>query len=450
MMELGNDKAAVFGGMPIYHCIGDEFMAQDIITFDVGTNFDYRLFDIVKQYDTNHSIKSFYGKLRRDGLPGGRACAIIPEFTMDEFEQYVKTCTENGITFNYLINPLSLDGNVIDPEVGKKIRDFIHTIYDIGVRAITLNSPELVHYVHNNFPDMFITLGLYAYPSKPMHIESWRRWGVNEITLDHSFNRRFGMLRKLMRMYKDTDLHLRIIANNLCLRECPFRLTHGCFVGHTDPDKTTMDYSLINCCYHKVNQPGRFLSSEWVRPDDVHYYRELAEEEGFKNLSLKLVDRTRSTDFIENVVKAYMAEHYDGNLLDILNYPNTRNMGHRDEPAKSPAGGAVNTGRPQLRYAELMKPDILPEFGRTMSFPEIYIDNRAMDGFIEHFINGSNCDENVCSTCVAEGEKLGEGVCGFCEAWAKKAVSYDVEKVEQWKAVASDLIRKIEDGTLYK
>ena len=66
-----------------------------------------------------------------------------------------------------------------------------------------------------------------------------------------------------------------------------------------------MDFNLINCTYRKVSNPKAILTSEWIRPEDIHYYEELAEETGNKNFSLKLVDRTRSTEFIGNVIKAY-------------------------------------------------------------------------------------------------------------------------------------------------
>ena len=124
-------------------------MNTDSISFDLGCNFDYKLFDFVDQYDKKHAITSFFGKLKHDGLPGGRTASIIPDFTFDELSDYVKECQKRDITFNYLINPLSMDQNEIDPFVGKKIREFIHTLYDMGIKAFTLNSPILIKYVKN-------------------------------------------------------------------------------------------------------------------------------------------------------------------------------------------------------------------------------------------------------------------------------------------------------------
>ena len=424
-------------------------MNQDSISFDLGCNFDYKLFDYVDEYDKKHSITSFFGKLKHDGLPGGRTASIIPDFTMDQFAEYIKECQKRDITFNYLINPLSMDQNEIDPEVGKQIRDFIHTMYDIGIRAFTLNSPILIKYVKREFKDVFVTLGLYAYPVTIQHIEYWRNWGVDEITLDHGFNRRFDLLRSLLTQYKDSDFHLRVIANNLCLRECPFRLAHGCFVGHSDPDKFSMDYSLVNCAYKKVTHPAAILTSEFIRPEDVHYYRELAEETGNKNFSIKLIDRTRTTDFLHNVIKGYMEESYDGNLLDLVNWPKAKTIATLPMNASQGAGMPQLKDVPSMRWAERLKPEAMMNYGRTMHLPKVYVDNKKLDGFLEHFIHNNNCANSLCASDILEDGQKAPNACAYCSTWAKKVISYDEAEVAQWKELCGSVLKSIEDISIY-
>ena len=476
-------------------------MNQDSISFDLGCNFDRQLFDLVDQYDKKHAITSFYGKLKHDGLPGGRTASIIPDFTLEQLEDYLKECRKRGIDFNYLINPLSMDQNELDPVMGKKIRDFLHTLYDMGIRSFTLNSPILIKYVKREFRDAFVTLGLYAYPSTVQHIEYWRSWGVDEITLDHGFNRRFDLLRQLLTQYRDTDLHLRVIANNLCLRECPFRLAHGCFVGHSDPDRFSMDYSLINCAYKKVSDPAAILTSEFIRPEDIHYYRELAEETGNRHFSIKLIDRTRTTDFLHNVIKGYMEESYDGNLLDIVNWPRAKTIATRPDksdpnitpdsaplqpqaaPAAENAGGpppwatgaggpppwatgaggpppwatgaggppvGPPPGAPVMRWMERLKPEAMMAYGRTMHLPKLYVDNKKLDGFLEHFINNNNCSNSLCANDILEDGRTAPNACAYCSTWAKKVISFDEAETTQWKELCAGVLRSIEDGSIYK
>lgn len=429
------------------------------VRYDVGTNFDLRIFDIIKEADTEKRIKNIYGKLKHDGLPGGRASATIAELTDQQFADYIRLCNENGLTFNYLINPLCMGQSELDPDEGAKIRSTIHKLYDMGVREFTINSASLIKYVKNEFSDVQVTLGLYAYPVNIQQVEYWRNWGVDEITLDHGFNRRFDKLEKLMTFYKDSDLRMRVIANNFCLKECPFRLTHGSFVGHSSTEAISMDYSLINCEYRKITNPKAMLTAEWIRPEDVHYYEELAEKTGYKNFSLKLVERNAPTEFIERVIRAYCSESYDGNLLDIVNWPaNKKPAGAKvpmgmpagGPPAGMPAGGPPPGAAGNIRFADRMDFSFLPRYGMAMNVPNIYVDNKKLDGFIEHFINHNNCENSVCAGTMVEDGKKCSYACDHCGAWAKKVISYNEEEVARWTENAEYVIKTLESGAMYK
>ena len=467
----------------------------DYLKYDVGTNFDLKIFDIIKEADTKKRIKNIYGKLKEDGLPGGRASATIADMTDQQFVDYIRLCNENGLTFNYLINPLCMGQSELDPDEGAKIRSTIHKLYDMGVREFTINSASLIKYVKKEFKDVQVTLGLYAYPVNIQQVEYWRNWGVDEITLDHGFNRKFDKLEKLMTFYKDSDLRMRVIANNFCLKECPFRLTHGSFVGHSSTKALSMDYSLINCEYRKITNPKAMLTAEWIRPEDVHYYEELAEKTGYKNFSLKLVERNAPTAFIERVIRAYCAESYDGNLLDIVNWPANKKPAGAKVPMGMPAGappmgmpagappmgmpaggppmgmpaggppmgmpaGAPPMGMPaggpppgamgNIRFADRMDFSFLPRYGMAMNVPDIYVDNKKLDGFIEHFINHNNCENSVCAGTMVEDGKKCSYACDHCGAWAKKAISYDEEEVARWTENAKYVIETLESGAMYR
>ncbi len=479
----------------------------DFLKYDVGTNFDLRIFDIIKEADTKKRITNIYGKLKNDGLPGGRATSTIADLTEQQFADYLKLCRDNGLTFNYLINPLCMGQSELDPDEGANIRNTIHKLYDMGVREFTINSPSLIKYVKKTFNDVRVTLGLYAYPVSIQQVEYWRNWGVDEITLDHGFNRKFDKLRNLMTFYKDSDFAMRVIANNFCLRECPYRLTHGSFVGHSDPKAMSMDYSLINCEYRKIANPKAMLTAEWIRPEDVHCYEELAEETGYRNFSLKLVERNAPTAFIERVIRAYCAESYKGNLLDILNWPaNKKGLGAAPAgappvmgmpagvppmgmpagappvgmpaggpPAGMPAGappvgmpaggppvgmpaggppmgmpaGGPPQGMPAIRFASRIDRSFMPRYGMAMNVPNIYIDNSKLDGFIEHFIKNNNCENTVCAGTMIEDGRKCSYACDHCGTWAKKAISFNEAEVAQWLENARYVLDSLESGSMY-
>lgn len=408
-------------------------MNKKIVTFDVGTNFDDEILEFIKANDKDNRIKTLYGKVKDDKLSGGRSPMMESGFSLEDIGGYVAKCKEAGIEFNYLINPMCMGQRETDPDTAFELRKIIHNIYDMGVRQFTVNSPILAKYFKDTFKDVWVTLGLYAYPTTLQQVNLWVNWGVDEITLDHSFNRNFPLLEKLLTMYKDSGVSFRLIANNLCVKDCILRLSHGNFVSHSSNQGMVMDYCLANCTRTKVENPSLFISSDWIRPEDVHYYEELCEKTGNHNFSIKLVDRTKSNDFIKRVITAYLNESYDGNLLDIVNWNERRKM-------------TDMKGRMPFKGAEKMNPDMMRLYGRVMCNPEIMIDNKKLDGFIEHFLKGSNCSEKMCDTVALN---CGSGCmenCGYCNAWAKKAISYNQEEVNDWLESVRKLAWLLETG----
>jgi len=129
---------------------------------------------------------------------------------------------------------------------------------------------------------------------------------------------------------------LRLIANNLCLHMCPYSIMHGTVQGHfscsDSCSRGDIDYCLMKCLSTKIEDMSNLISSDWIRPEDLCYYEKLCEETDNFNLSIKLVERTKSTKFLTRVVEAYARRQYKGNLLDILLWPKSDDMVVKTEP----------------------------------------------------------------------------------------------------------------------
>ena len=116
---------------------------------------------------------------------------------------------------------------------------------------------------------------------------------------------------------------MRVIANAICLHGCPFLISHGAGQAHASQEGHAscgayLDCNAFMCMLLKFRAPYRLIASDWIRPEDAHYYEELCDRVGYKRFSLKLLERTRDTAFLCRVVEAYVDERYDGNLIDIL------------------------------------------------------------------------------------------------------------------------------------
>ena len=66
----------------------------------------------------------------------------------------------------------------------------------------------------------------------------------------------------------------------------------------------------------------------------------------------------------------------------------------------------------------------------------MYVDNRALDGFINRFLSQS---------CHGRDG----GTCGYCHAWADKAVRYNEKWREQCLALYESAFDQLESGQLW-
>ncbi len=425
--------------------------------YDLATNFDEELIDYVVKYDTQKQIKAVFGKLKSDIAGGGRASFLLPEVSMSQLKNYIEKCKKADIEFNYLLNPITLNDTMINPAKNTEFTAFIDELYSIGVRAVTVNSPLLCQYLKKKYSDIRVTVGQYSYTTSIQMIQYWVNNGADEITLDLAFNRDIPLLRAALETFKDTDVKLRLIANNFCLHGCAAKIDHACnlacsSVSGLKVNGTMVDYHLLNCLYNKITKPAAMLCSDWIRPEDVKLYTQLMEETGNHNLTLKLVERTRTTEFLERVTKAYLEESYEGNLLNIVNWSSINEMEfHKNggpasmtmgRPAGGPPSGAP-AGVPPYNM------DIYMKYVGSMRYPEIVIDNRKLDGFAEFFFKGADCRNKICGANLVEDGSKNPSVCNYCRNWAAKAVTGNKEQIESWKANAEEVLEAVETRKIF-
>ena len=192
----------------------------------------------------------------------------------------------------------------------------------------------------------------------------------------HHVNRDFKLLKKMLLYTKGKNVTLRLIANNLCLHMCPYSIMHGTVQGHfscsDSCSRGDIDYCLMKCLSTKIEDMSNLISSDWIRPEDLCYYEKLCEETDNFNLSIKLVERTKSTKFLTRVVEAYARRQYKGNLLDILLWPKSDDMVVKTEP----------TAEEMKTMAELYNISQMFNYSKIFDLPNIYIDNTKLDGLL--------------------------------------------------------------------
>jgi len=360
------------------------------MNFNVPTNWDNRLIEEL----TGYPVYSFYGMLNHGVIGGGRPSRAIPLIAKKEAQKHIEKIRLAGFRFNYVLNAPCMGNLEYDPKVRKEILEYVKWIYDSGANSVTISIPLLVDLVKRHFPKLEVVGSVFSGIDTVQMVKHLLKRGVKHMVVEQVLNRNIPVLKRLASI---PEVKLQIIVNNSCLFSCPFRKYHANINAHASQSQTRentvkADYPVLNCSITRLESPVEFIKSPWVRPEDLKYYEDIG------ITTFKISGRTKSTDWIVKVTKAYSERQYNGNLADILSFP-------YDEGALS--------------------------FDPPLSPPSVYIDNSKLDGFFNFFL------KNECRLLSCEQ-------CSHCETYANAALLLKKEEVslalERYNSVLSRFI----------
>lgn len=378
------------------------------MNFSVAANFDPDLITALKGYP----VAELFGKLPSDRVGGGRASFMLAPLGAKRFREHVREAARNGIGFNYLVNPACLDNREFTRQGQRALEGLLEFVEECGVTAVTVSLPFLLPIIKKRHPRLKVRVGVYARVDCVAKAKFWEESGADCITLESiAVNRDFEALQAIRQA---VGVELQLIANSNCLMFCPLsgqhmvNLSHASQKGHATRG-FMIDYCALRCSSLKLEDPSHYLRSEFIRPEDLHLYRDM----GFT--SFKILERGAPTSVMAERVRAYAEERFSGNLLDLI-----QPYGYKR--GKQPGGFAQ-----LLRFARyFFRPGVISPSGtmRLKRLAEkrgliagiegdpVYIDNDALHGFLEG-MKGIRCRETDCSQC------------GYCSRWTRKAVRVD-------------------------
>jgi len=315
--------------------------------------------------ETRNSIPEVYGSLPDSGLGAGRSASSLPQVSREQFESYVHTARDYGITFNYTFNGSCLGANEYDPSWREQFLSFVKYLAALGISAFTVSAPSLVAILRHQLPAATITASITADVRTRRGAIDYVRLGANKVMASISLHRR---LKQLRHFAATPGIEVGILLNSFCFPDCTYRSEHFNTSSHLLDDEPSL-YSTVGsfdfnqCALTKLTSPEQFLRAAWVRPEDVVHY----ENAGVS--FFKLEGRQRQAFDAVKVATIYARRHYDGNLCSLHSLFSESNL-------------------PSL----------------------IHIDNRQLHGFLAKFMTAFPCDASSCDNC------------GHCADYARRAI----------------------------
>jgi collagenase-like PrtC family protease len=367
--------------------------------FSLAANYDPELIPLLKPYP----IDEVYGKFPADGINGGRPRYMATPLSEDDLRSYITLLDSHDIAFNYLLNGSCFGNLEWSRSWHKKMSLLLDKLGDMGVRRLTVSTPFLLELIKHRFPEFKVRVGIYAQVDTPRRARFWEDLGADAITLESfSINRNFNRLTTIR---QSVQCELQLIANHVCLMNCPMQSYHQNGFAHaSNTQNLFIDYCLLRCSKARLTDPAQFIKSAWIRPEDLSTYEAM----GYN--TFKLLERGIPSSELLRRVKAYSERRYDGNLADLL-----LSYGFKEPIRKESNWSMRHFWKPFQMNPFRLKPLLNLASLQGMLSPleqnPVYIDTHKIpENFLDGFRN-LDCASLDCQTC------------GYCARIAEKAVS---------------------------
>ncbi|WP_319508600.1 peptidase U32 family protein [uncultured Methanolobus sp.] len=233
---------------------------------------------------------------------------------LEDIAEQTEYAHEKGVKMEIVLNSSCMGGIHLTPEGYNRISWYFKQLNNIGIDSITVAEPYFVEMLAKEY-DMEVVVSVLSFVDSPQKAEFYEQLGADTIVIDPVVNRDFDKLEAI-RGVVSTDLKL--LVNEGCLYQCPFRYAHFNFFSHANgpgPKLNVLDdYYYYKCLSLRISDPQQLIKSPWIRPEDLKEYKHITD-------IFKIGGRTHFPNWILNNVQAYANESYDGNLMDLLDCP---------------------------------------------------------------------------------------------------------------------------------
>lgn len=343
-----------------YYCMPADFKKETIDRYD----------ELNRQYEMSKIIETYGNISIRNSMESGRVSRQLPEVDLYELKEYIQYSKEKNIDFNYTLNGTHMNNFEFSREGVLKIRQFLESLYQVGVRSLTLALPSLIELVKSLKYDFKIKASTLCQIINANKALAYKNMGVERIVVDESINRDFGRLKQIRNRFGDG---VEMIVNPICLKDCTYRMFHYNQISSDSKGKDSdisVNFYEHRCVLQRNRNVSNLLRMCWVRPEDIKYYAST----GINYFKLQGRQLVHTGGDALRTIQAYFKEDFDGDLLDIINM-----------------------------------------FRPINSF-NIRLDNKKLEGFIKPFYENENFCRRDCEAC------------NYCDKYAKNIIDFKKAK----------------------
>lgn len=273
-----------------------------MVKYSIGYNHDPALIQLIES--AKDYLDGFYFPAPSSLMGSGRAIKQNKKY-QEEINKILEACNKADVKSELLLNPTCEGKETCTKEQIAKVIAYIKELKSKGLKSVIVTNPIYIPEIKKNVPELEIQSSINCYTKTVEEALFLKDLGVDIITIDRDINRNLDLIKEIK---EKTNLKIKMLVNEGCLRNCPFRKIHFNMISHfTD----TFEFDKRSCIKVLKNHPEKLFSIPFVRPEDIKHYKGLVDH-------FKLATRTMATGQIIAMLDAYINEKFDGDLLFLL------------------------------------------------------------------------------------------------------------------------------------
>ncbi len=275
--------------------------------FSIGYNQEIDFLNLLNKYKKN--IEAVYFPIPAKYATSGRYGKKENNYN----KKIISICKSLNIKSLLLLNATCSGETGLEKKPFSKTINYIKKLKDCGLTGVVVTNPVYINEIRKQLRGILIESSVNCYVKTVEHALYLKNLGVDIITIDRDINRDIPLIKKIK---KATGLKVRIMLNEGCLKDCPYRKMHYNSISHGGLKGIPIDGICFDRYCWKVlfDDPKKILRSPFVPPDQLRRYVGVVDY-------FKLSTRVFSVSAIEFCLNAYISGDFSGNLQDILDSP---------------------------------------------------------------------------------------------------------------------------------
>lgn len=266
--------------------------------FSIGFNGNKR--DLDRILSTGAQIESVYSGGLVNMIAGGRSQYAD---SIEQLTEVISFAKKEGVKYEIALNSSCGLHQKSDSQWWEKISDYVKALEYSGVDRIIASHPFIISLIKAK-TSMEIVASTICEITEPRMAAYYEDLGADIIIPSMNVNYNLDKLNKIKRILKKA--RLRIMLNEHCLGDCPWRRFHHSSYAHGNYE---FDYH-VNCKKKFLQNHYLVLTNNCIRPEDMHNYFNITN-------NFKIVGRLVDIDLLIDRILAYQNQSYTGNYVNL-------------------------------------------------------------------------------------------------------------------------------------